>query len=375
MHDTPGIVIDDPSRTAPTRPAAIDVPSALGVREFATYARVIDARSPREYADDHIPGAVNLPVVDDAQYAEVGTRHRTDAHGAYVVGVGYALRNIAQQIDALIAQHRPDDRFLVYCFRGGKRSKLWVDALRTIGFDVDVLTGGWKCYRRWVLAGLDALPATLRFHVLCGPTGGGKTRLLAALSRAGAQVLDLEALAAHRGSVLGGLPEAPQPSQKAFETRLWQALARLDPRRPIYVESESRKIGDLRVPEPLIAAMWAAPCIVIEAETPLRVALLMDEYAHFLTDRSTLANRLSALTTLHGRARIARWLALADENRHAELVAELLELHYDPAYRRSIGSHYAALASAPTLAVSAHDGATAFDRLAAQLTGEESVAA
>jgi tRNA 2-selenouridine synthase len=175
--------------------------------------------------------------------------------------------------------------------------------------------------------------------------------------------------------VLGGLPEASQPSQKAFETRLWHALRKLDPRRPVYVESESRKIGDLRVPEPLVARMWAAPCVVLEAETPLRVALLMEEYAHFLTDRAALADRLSALVALHGRARIAHWLDLADANRHEELVAELLDQHYDPAYRRSIGGHYATLATAPLLAVSVSDGAAAYDRLAARLAHEEQVAA
>jgi tRNA 2-selenouridine synthase len=346
------------------------------VAELDQFDALLDVRSPAEFAEDHVPGAINVPVLDDAERARVGTLYKqVSPFLARKVGAALVARNIARHIDAAFVDQDRGWRPLVYCWRGGKRSGAMTIVLREIGWDARQLEGGYKAFRRHVIDELEALPPRLDLRVICGMTGTGKSRLIRALAARGAQVIDLEALAAHRGSVLGGLPEAPQPSQKAFETRLWQALARLDPHRPVYVESESRKIGDVRVPEPLIAAMWAAPCIVIQAETPLRVELLMDEYAHFLTDRITLADRLSALTTLHGHARIARWMALADENRHAELVAELLELHYDPAYRRSIGSHYAALASAPTLAVSARDGAAAFDRLAAQLTDEEPVAA
>ncbi|MGH8747007.1 MAG: rhodanese-like domain-containing protein, partial [Burkholderiales bacterium] len=114
------------------------------------YALVIDARSQREYAEDHLPGAVSLPVVDDEEYAEVGTTHRTDTHRAYAIGVSYALRNISRSIDDLVARYPKDARMLVYCFRCGKRSKLWFDALSTIGFRVDRLPGGWKAYRAWV---------------------------------------------------------------------------------------------------------------------------------------------------------------------------------------------------------------------------------
>src|SRR5438552_17072470 len=144
-------------------------PLQLEVLEFSSYGLVIDARSPHEYAEDHIPGAVNLPVVDDIEYAEVGTTHKTDKHAAYLIGVEYSLRNIADQIKPLIARYTPKDRFLVYCFRGGKRSRLWGDILRTIGFEVDVLAGGWKRYRQWVRTALEELPKALEFSVLWGP--------------------------------------------------------------------------------------------------------------------------------------------------------------------------------------------------------------
>ena len=195
-------------------------PHQLAVQEFASYALVIDARSPHEFAEDHIPGAVNLPVVDDNEFAEVGIQHKTDKHAAYLVGVEYSLRNIADQIKPLISRYTPQDRFLVYCFRGGKRSRLWADNLRTIGFEVDVLAGGWKNYRRWVREGLDTLSRAFNYRVLCGPTGCGKTRLLHELRRQGEQVLELEGLAHHRGSLLGDLPGDPQPTQKLFDSAL-----------------------------------------------------------------------------------------------------------------------------------------------------------
>src|SRR6266513_3131591 len=189
--------------SAPTSPDQQSFSSMLAHTLKGEYALVIDARSQREYTEDHVPGAVNLPVVDNEEYAEVGTTHRTDKHRAYLIGVSYALKNISHAIDELVADQPKDARMLVYCFRGGKRSKLWFDALSTIGYRVDRLPGGWKAYRAWVREQLMDLPRKFRYHVLCGPTGCGKTRLLSALASVGAQVLDLEALARHRGSLIG----------------------------------------------------------------------------------------------------------------------------------------------------------------------------
>lgn len=346
------------------------------VAELDQFDALLDVRSPAEFAEDHVPGALSVPVLDDAERARVGTLYKqVSPFLARKVGAALVARNIARHIDEKFVDQDRRWHPLVYCWRGGKRSGAMTIILREIGWDARQLDGGYKAFRRHVIEELEVLPPRLDLRVICGMTGAGKSRLIRALAARGAQVIDLEALAAHRGSVLGGLPEAPQPSQKAFETRLWQVLRKLDPRRPVYVESESRKIGDLRVPEPLIARMWTASCVVLEADATLRVALLMDEYAHFLTDRAALADRLSALIALHGHARIVRWLELADAHRHEELVAELLELHYDPAYRRSIGSHYTTLATAPRLTVAASDGGAAFDRLAAQLADEEQVPA
>jgi tRNA 2-selenouridine synthase len=317
-------------------PAAAPVdPRQLGLREFASYALVIDARSPHEYAEDHVPGAVNLPVVDDSEFAEVGIRHKTDKHAAYLIGVEYSLRNIAAQIKPLISKFTEQDRFLVYCFRGGKRSRLWADNLRTIGFEVDVLAGGWKAYRQWVRAGLAQLPKEFNFRVLCGPTGCGKTRLLYELERQGHQVLELEGLARHRGSLLGDLPGEQQPSQKLFDTLLLDKMRRFDRRLPVWLEAESKKIGNLQLPDALYEAMQASPVVNVAAPMPARVRLWREDYPHFAADPEGMVRKLEPLKPLVGKETLALWMNLASTSRVDELFESVMTRHYDPCYARS----------------------------------------
>jgi tRNA 2-selenouridine synthase len=227
--------------------------------------------------------------------------------------------------------------------------------LREVGWDARTLEGGYRAYRRWVVEQLARLPAGLNFRVVHGATGTGKSRLLRALAQAGAQVLDLEALAAHRGSVLGELPGQPQPSQKMFESRLYSALAALDAARPVYVEGESRKIGQVQVPEALIAAMRASDCVLLDATHGARVALLMDEYRHFFADTAALGAQLDCLAPLHGRDKVESWKALAARGDFETLVTRLLEEHYDPAYRRSAQRNFARLPEAKVLRVPSAD--------------------
>jgi tRNA 2-selenouridine synthase len=299
------------------------------------YALIIDARSPHEYLEDHLPGAINLPVVDDAEFAEVGIQHKTDPHAAYLIGAQHSFRNLATHTAALISRFKPEDRFLVYCFRGGKRSALWAANLRLIGFQVDVVPGGWKRYRAWVRESLATLPQRFDYRVVCGPTNCGKTRLLQELENQGAQVLDLEGLARHRGSLLGDLPGEPQPSQKTFDSLVLDALRRFDPARPVWVEAESKKVGRLLVPEELTAAMRRAPTVHLSVPMAERVRVCLEDYAHFAAEPQAMVARLAPLKPLVGGEELARWQSLAEQGHVGELFERVMTQHYDPCYLRS----------------------------------------
>jgi tRNA 2-selenouridine synthase len=313
----------------------------LSLAELRAFGDVIDARSPAEYAEDHIPGALNAPVLDDEERALVGTIYKQrSAFEAKRAGAPLAARNIAAAIEERFAAKPRDWRPLVYCWRGGGRSGSMVHVLRQVGWNAVRLDGGYKAFRRQVVAELETMPLRLRFQVICGATGSGKSRLLEALAETGAQVLDLEILAAHRGSVLGDLPDEPQPAQKAFETAIWTTLSEFDPREPVFVESESRKVGNLRVPEALIAHMREGRCFRVETSNALRVQLLVEDYAHLIANPARLVEKLECLKDLHGAERIGRWKEQVADAAWEDLVNDLLADHYDPAYRKSMFRNY-----------------------------------
>lgn len=298
-------------------------------------------RSPGEFAEDHAPGAINLPVLDNEERVRVGTLYKqVSPFEAKKVGAALIARNIARHLDNHFSDKPKNYRPLVYCWRGGNRSGAMTHILLRVGFAAAQLEGGYKTYRRHVVDELARLPATLQYRVVCGPTGSGKSRLLGALQAAGAQVLDLEGLAAHRGSLLGALPGAPQPAQKGFESAIWSALSRFDPTRPVYVESESKRIGMLTVPDALIAAMRASPCLWLEAPLAARVQLLTEDYAHFLAHPDTLNARLAHLVELRGKDTVTAWQTLASNGDWPALITALLTEHYDPAYRKSLAHNY-----------------------------------
>jgi tRNA 2-selenouridine synthase len=293
-----------------------------------------------------------VPLLDDDERALVGTIYKQrSAFEARRAGAPLVSYNIARHIETLFADRPREWRPLVYCWRGGGRSGALAHVLRQVGWGAVRLEGGYKAFRKQVAADLEKLPGGVRFRVVCGATGSGKSRLREALAKAGAQVLDLEVMAAHRGSLLGDLPDEPQPSQKSFETALWTALYGFDGSRPVFVESESKKVGNLRVPDALIERMRASDCIRLEAGERERVALLREDYAHFESRPEALAQKLECLTPLHGGERIAHWKSLLGAGDWDGLVRELLESHYDPAYRKSLSRNYPGAQNAQEVAV------------------------
>jgi tRNA 2-selenouridine synthase len=335
------------------------------VAQLAEFDEVIDVRSESEFAEDHVPGAINCPVLNDAERARVGTIYKqVSPFDAKKLGAALVSRNIAGHMDATFAQRPRNWRPLVYCWRGGSRSGALTHVLRQVGWRAAQLDGGYKAYRRAVIDDLEVMPQRYSWRVVCGLTGSGKSRLLRALAQHGAQVLDLEALAAHRGSVLGNLPDESQPAQKMFESLVWSTLGSFDRAKPVFVEAESKKIGNLRVPQTLIAAMWDSACLKLEAPVALRVEMLMEEYRHFVADAASLGTQLDCLASHYGLQQIAAWKLLAGNGTWDTLVRELLETHYDPAYTRSTLKHYPQLAHGDPLIVTANDN-SAFGRIAA----------
>jgi tRNA 2-selenouridine synthase len=346
----------------------VKTPNVVTVAQLAGFDEIIDVRSPAEFAEDHVPGAVNCPVLDDAERAAIGTLYKqVSPFDAKKRGAALVAKNIARHIEEKFAAHGRNWRPLVYCWRGGKRSGAMAHILSEIGWRAAQLEGGYRAYRREIVAQLAALPEKFRYRVVCGATGSAKSRLLQALAAAGAQALDLEELASHRGSVLGNLPEQAQPAQKMFDSQVWDALRKFDPGRVVYVEAESKKIGQLQVPDALIACMRASPCVLIEAPLAERVAFLLREYGHFLGAPQELKAKLDCLAGLHSKDTLARWIGQVESGRWDAFVADLLANHYDPAYRRATLRNFGQLAQAQVLRPAQLDQAS-IEQMAAQLT-------
>ncbi len=348
----------------------IKITAADALQRFAEFDAVIDARSESEHAEDRLPGAVNWPSLTDEERRIVGTEYKqVSPFIAQKRGAMLVARNVANHIEHHVLDKPKDWRPLVYCWRGGKRSGALSLVLSEIGFRVHILDGGYREYRRAVMAELVDLPGRFAYRVLCGPTGAGKSRLLQALQAQGAQVLDLEALANHRGSVLGLVPGSPQPSQKQFDSRVWNALRGLDPLRPVFVESESKKVGDLRVPEALIERMRASSCVRVDVALESRVKLLLEDYAFFVTDTEAFCQRLDALRLARGHEIVNGWQAAARVGRTAEVVKSLLADHYDPIYMQSMNRNFAGLA-APAQVLAWDGSAADSSRAIGELLGQ-----
>ena len=345
------------------------VPAAEAIARLATFSAVIDARSEAEYAEDHLPGAQNWPTLNDEERHRIGTLYaQVNPFEAKKRGAAIAAANIARHIEREVIDKPKTWQPLVYCWRGGKRSGSLALVLDQIGFRVSVIEGGYKAFRSAVLADLPQQAQRLGYRVVCGPTGSGKTRLLQALEQAGAQVLDLEDLACHRSSVLGLIPGQEQPTQKRFDTLVWDKLRQFDAARPVYIESESRKVGNLAVPASLVEAMRASPCLRLELPDDERVALLLEDYAFFVSDPELFCERLEALVTLRGHDVVRGWQAQVRSGNVKPVVRDLLVRHYDPGYAASIQRNFKQYGAAETIAP-ADRSAQAIAALAREIVG------
>ena len=325
------------------------LPATEALTRLAAFDAIIDARTEDEYALDHLPGAINWPTLDNAERITIGTMYKqVNAFEAKKRGAALSARNIATHIEREVLDKPKHWKPLVYCWRGGNRSGALATILGAIGFNVTLIEGGYKAWRAALVDDIPRLAQRLRYQVVCGPTGSGKTRLLQALAAEGAQVLDLEALANHRSSVLGHIPGVEQPSQKRFDSLIWDALQRFDPARPVFVESESKKVGNVRVPDALIDAMRESPCIDLQLPDAERVALLLEDYDFFVKDPDFFCQRLEALTELRGKAVVGEWISKVRSGQTPEVVLDLLIQHYDPLYTASIQRNFSQYGTATT---------------------------
>jgi tRNA 2-selenouridine synthase len=333
--------------------SSIDADDALA--RLDRFSAVIDARSPAEYALDRMPGAVNWPSLDDAERAQIGTEYKqVSPFAARKRGAAIVARNVAMHIERHVLDLPREWSPLIYCWRGGQRSGALALVLGQIGFRVQLLEGGYQRYRRAVIASLETLPAGFQFRVVCGPTGSGKSRLLHALAAAASRCSTSRRWPTTGARCWASCQASTQPSQKAFDSRVWERLRRFDPARPVWIESESRKVGDLRVPEALIERMRSAPCVWLELPIERSVELLLGEYDFFVADSEAFCARLDALRVLRGKATVERWQELARAGENATVVRELLDTHYDPIYLQSLRRNFSAVA-APGISV-AWDG-------------------
>jgi tRNA 2-selenouridine synthase len=303
---------------------------------LAGYDLIIDVRSPGEYAEDHLPGAINLPVLNNDERARIGTVYKQiSTFDARREGAALVTRNIGHHLETALAGLPKKSRLLLYCWRGGMRSRSMALVLSAVGWKISLLRGGYRTWRREVVAQLEHSDAPLPFILIDGQTGTAKTAILLELAAKGAQILDLEGLALHRGSAFGDFADTPQPSQKHFETLIWQRLRAMDMARPIYVEAESNMVGRRQLPARIWTAMKAAPRIAISAPVAARAEYLVEAYPDLVCDTAKLNASLDQLASRHAKTLIASWRELHAAGAYRELAAQLISAHYDAAYNRA----------------------------------------
>lgn len=308
----------------------------ISPENLSRYDAVIDVRSPAEFEDDHMPGAISLPVLSNEERARVGTIYKQESpFRANRVGAALVARNIAHHLETALADMPKSWRPLVYCWRGGMRSNAMATILSSVGWPSGVVKGGYKTWRREVVTELEHETSLLPVRLIDGQTGTGKTALLQAIQAAGGQVIDLEGLAHHRGSAFGDFGDELQPAQRLFESGIWDRLRQFDLNKPIFVEAESALVGRCRVPRRLWQSMLAAPRIEMRVLSDVRAKFLLSAYEDIIRDKDRLMEALAKLKGLQSKETLAEWQALAEAGDYRALARQLMERHYDPLYARS----------------------------------------
>ena len=305
----------------------------ITVAEFLDRARnvpVIDVRSEKEFLQGHIPGAVNLSLFNDEERAVVGTLYKNSGRESSVLKgldlAGPKLAGFVKQLHKITS----GKQVLVHCWRGGMRSESMAWLFRLAGYEACLLEGGYKAYRHFIRAGLS-LPA--KIILLGGMTGSGKTDLLHQLGKMGEQILDLEALACHKGSVFGGIGQPSQPTNEQFENNIYAGWAVLDPARPVWLEDESRMIGNVSLPDPLLEQMNHAAMIQVELSTEQRIKRLVKEYSS--VEKEDLRTAVLKISEKLGGTHTKTALSAIDDG-DFETVAGLSLSYYDKTYAHSV---------------------------------------
>ena len=304
------------------------------------FSEIVDVRSPSEFQDDHIPGAINLPVLSDEERSLVGTLYKQDSFEGKKLGASLICKNIYKMFESKFKYKTKDWQPLIYCQRGGERSRSLATILLRTGFKTNILKGGYKSYRRYVINELEKLGNKIQFQVICGLTGSGKTKLLTELNKLGLQTLDLEEIAKHYGSLLGKYPSVTQPSQKQFESNLLVAMLRLNIEQYVFVESESRKIGNRQIPTVIIKKMRASKCLWIQMTLEERIKFLLKEYSHFLKNPERFLNIILKFENYLDKDTFDRLVKMHKKRHWEEIVRMLLREHYDPSYLKSINKNF-----------------------------------
>ena len=312
----------------------------LSISSRRRYDEIIDVRSPSEYAEDHIPGAVNLPVLSDDQRHEVGTIYCQESrHEARRIGATYVTANISNFLRQHFAEKSAQYQPLIYCWRGGMRSQSMATILNSVGWYTKVIDGGYRRWRQDVVTSLREADLDHALILIDGQTGTNKTKILTKLEKLGHQTLDLEGLAKHRGSVFGGFTDAKQPSQKYFESLIHDRLGCFDRHKPVFVEAESPKIGRRALPTTLVNKMRRSPRIEIRANADIRALNLVECYSDLIKNPDKIHEALGYLRPYHASKLIQRWQEFVDRQNFDRLAFELIESHYDPRYERQRRKH------------------------------------